>query len=301
MRYYSESRVIADIDRLIAQHGVKSFIIQDDHFMAGGERPYRIVAAIKERGGRIFFQNALALYALDRRFLQLLKEAGVDELTLPIESGSERVLKEVMHKPLKLEIVKRVVADCRDIGIFTDCNILVGMPGETKEDIDAGCAFLKEIHGDWFRVTVATPLPGSEMYDEAIANARFVDDPVNAHYKRAVLETPEWSAEYIQHASYAMNIELNFVHNSNMRLGNYRRALDCFENIVLRIKPNHALACFYAGRCLHCLGEPERAANYFTRAQEYASADTFWMPYIEQFDIPVFRDSMQVRQDENAP
>lgn len=286
MRYYSEERVADDIDLLIERYGVKSFIIQDDHFMGGRERPYNIVSAIKERQGSIFFQNALALYALDKRFLQLLKDAGIDELVLPVESGSARVLKDVMRKPLKLDIVKRVVDDCREAGIFTDCNIIIGMPGETKDDIDEGREFLKSIYGDWFRVFVATPIPGSEMYDDAAKNDYFVINPVNANYKRAVIETKEWTAEYIQHITYAMNIELNFVHNSNMRLGKYRIALECFEK-VLKVKSDHAIACFYAGQCLEQLNEPVRAKQYFKKAQDYASENPFWRTYIEMFQIPI--------------
>ncbi|MDP2827503.1 MAG: radical SAM protein [Sulfuricellaceae bacterium] len=288
MRYYSENRVAEDIDRLIERYGVRSFIIQDDHFMGGKERPYNIVSAIKDRQGSIFFQNALAIYALDKRFLTLLKEAGIHELVLPVESGSARVLKDVMRKPLKLEIVKRVVADCREAGIFTDCNIIIGMPGETKADIAEGREFLKGLYGDWFRVFVATPIPGSEMYDQAASNDYFVINPVNANYKRAVIQTEDWSSEYIQHITYAMNIELNFVHNSNMRLGNYRLALECFEK-VLKVKSDHAIAYYYAACCLEHLGDHDMSRQYFERAMECANSDLFWKEYIDMFQIPIYR------------
>lgn len=287
MRYYSEARVIQDIDRLIKRYGIKSFVIQDDHFMGGKERPYNIVSAIGKRQGNIFFQNALAIYALDRDFLQLLKDTGIDELVLPIESGSGRVLKEVMCKPLKPEIIKRVIADCREIGIFTDCNIIVGMPGETKADIEESRTFLKEILGDWFRIFIATPIPGSEMYDQAIRQNYFVNTAVNANYKRAVIETEDWTAEFIQHISYEMNIELNFVRNSNMRLGQYGKALECFEKVI-RVKADHPIAWFYAGICQEHLGEPKKAAHHLRQAQSFASGNTFWTPFIEKFKIPIF-------------
>lgn len=290
MRYYSVARVTEDIDLLIERYGVKSFIIQDDHFMGGKERPYDIVNAIKQRQGKIFFQNALALYALDKRFLRLLTDAGIDELVLPVESGSARVLKDVMRKPLRLDIVKRVVADCREVGIFTDCNIIIGMPGETKEDIADGREFLKAAYGDWFRVFVATPIPGSEMYDEAIRNDYFVNDPVNANYKRAVLETKDWSAQFIQHMAYVMNIELNFVHNSNMRLGNFRLALECFEK-VLQVKPDHAIAYYYAASCLYQLGDSDKTNQYLERAIDCANSTPFWEDYIDMFQIPLYSDS----------
>lgn len=287
MRYQSVTRVAADLDQMIARYGIQAVIVQDDHFMGGNDRPYRIVEAARDRQLSIFFQNALAIYALERPFLELLKSAGIDELVLPIESGCARVLKEIMRKPLKLDIVRRVVADCRAIGIYTDCNIIIGMPGETLEDIEDTRRFLKTIDGDWFRVFIATPIPGSEIYDNAIAADYFIDSPVNANYKRAVIETPDWSADHIQQVSYAMNIELNFVFNTNMRLGNYHRALKCFEN-VLKVKPEHAIAWFYSSMCLRQLNDPNRANLYLENSRHFASTSDFWTPFIVMFNIPIF-------------
>lgn len=285
MRFYSKQRVVEDMDALFSKYGARGLVVQDDHFMGDKERAYNIVSAARDRNASIFFQNALAIYALDKPFLQLLKQAGIDELVLPVESGSARVLKEVMKKPLRLDIVQRVVKDCREAGIFTDCNIIIGMPGETKQDIEDSREFLKTLYGDWFRIFIAMPVPGSAMYKQCVSEELFRVSPTRANYKRAVIETSEWSTDYIQHISYAMNIELNFVHNANMRLGNFRLALDCF-NKVLHTKPDHAIACFYAGRCLDQLGEHDRADEYTRKAQEYAN-NNFWHPYIEMFNIPI--------------
>ena len=41
-----------------------------------------------------------------------------------------------MKKPLKLSIVEQVVEDCRELDIYTYCNIVIGLPGETKDDIE---------------------------------------------------------------------------------------------------------------------------------------------------------------------
>ena len=83
-----------------------------------------------------FFPASLTLYALDRKMLEALKSIGLNELVLSVESGSDKVLREVMHKPLNLSIVKRVIKDCQELGIDTDVAILIGLPGETKKDIE---------------------------------------------------------------------------------------------------------------------------------------------------------------------
>ena len=125
MRYYSTDRVREDFTRLRDVYGAKTVVVQDDHLMADKQRALKIINIIKELRLTAIFQNALALCALDREVLEALKSAGVDQLPLAVESGSERVLRDIMHKPLNLSIVKRVADDCRDLGIYTNVSILI--------------------------------------------------------------------------------------------------------------------------------------------------------------------------------
>ena len=70
--------------------------------------------SVKELQLTAVFQNGLALYALDRKTLEAFKSAGVNQLLLSVESGSARVLKEIMHKPLSLRSEERRVGyECR--------------------------------------------------------------------------------------------------------------------------------------------------------------------------------------------
>jgi len=157
MRYQSITRVREDFKRIRDQYGAKTIIFQDDHFMANKQRVFQILGILNEFHMIPFFPSSLALYALDREILEALKNAGVNQLVLAVESGSNKVLKEIMHKPLSLSIIKRVVNDCREVGIYTDVNILIGLPGETKQDIEDSRKFLKTINANWFRINVATP------------------------------------------------------------------------------------------------------------------------------------------------
>lgn len=292
MRYHSVARVAEDAEKLKMRYGAETIIILDDHFMGDRQRAYDIVDTLSKKDVSLFFPNALALYALDRRFLELLQGAGVVQLILAVESGSEHVLKRVMRKPLKLDIVRRVAKDCRDLGIYTDCNILIGLPGETKKDIADTRAFLKTINADWFRINVATPLAGSEMYEICEEKNYFKDIPILGNYKKAIVETEDFTTEYIQETSYLMNIELNFVNNANMRLERYDAALESFAN-VLRAKHDHPIAHHYIGQCHAKSGNDEMALHSFRRARQYAEGNDFWLKIIEQFEIPVFECSPQ--------
>ena len=287
MRYFSVQRVRTDLQRLVTKYGCSHVVVQDDHFMGGKRRPYEVVGAMKDLNIGMFFQNALAMYALDREFLRLLKSSNVDELVLPIESGSMRVLRDLMRKPLKTSIIARVVKDCRQIGIYTDANIIVGMPGETRQDIEESRAFLKTVFADWFRIYVATPLPGSEMHQLAIDLDAYVLPPYRAHYKRAVIKTQDLSPDDIEFYTYLMNLELNFVFNSNLRLGLYDVAIKGFE-LVLSVKNDHPFAYLGIGIAQASMSKFDQANIHFDKAVEiFFASYSYWAPFLDELKIDI--------------
>ena len=284
MRYHSVNRVREDFIRLRDQYGAKTIVFQDDNFIANKQRAFEIIDIVKELQLPAVFQNGLGLHALDRKMLEALKSAGVDQLLLSVESGSNRVLKEIMHKPLNLSIVKRVADDCRELGIYSNANILIGLPGETKKDIEDTRAFLKTINANWFMIFCATPLVGSEMFDICLKK-NYLKHSIECDYKKAIIETEDFTAEYIQEMAYFLNLELNFVENSDFRLGNYKMALKGFENAI-RAKNDHALAYYYAAKCYEKLGDLEKAQQYMNTAKINAEKP-FWRKYVEMFNIPM--------------
>ncbi|WP_417511926.1 radical SAM protein [Methylophaga sp.] len=284
MRYESVDRVKENILKL-KEMGVGVITFEDDHFMGNKSRAYEIVKYVGDIGLTAFFPNSLALYALSREMLQALKNAGVNSLILAVESGSDRVLKKVMKKPLKLEIVRRVAKDCREIGIYTDCNILFGLPGETKEDIAETRAFLKTVDANWFRINVATPIIGSEMYDVCEENDYFQGEVVESNYKRAIVGTKDFTPEFIQEVTYDTNIELNFVNNADMKLGHYKTALASFENVI-KVKPDHPIAHYYASICCEYLENKEKANYHYELYCKHGQSD-FWQKFINKYDLPI--------------
>ena len=289
MRYYSIDRIKKEFSFLVKEFGVETLIFQDDHFMGDQKRALEIVQYVGELGLKAIFQNSLALYALKPEMLKALKVAGMDQLVLSIESGSERVLNKVMRKPLRLRQVEQVVKDCRELGIYTYGNILIGLPGETKEDIEDSRQFLRKTAANWFGIFCATPLVGSEMFDICEENGYLKDHWVGADYKKASVETEDWTAEYIQDMTYKFNLELNFVYNSDFELGDYERALEGF-NRAIKAKADHAIAYYYASLCNKELGNEKEHKENYDKYLKYAK-DPFWMKFINEYQFPLTLNS----------
>jgi anaerobic magnesium-protoporphyrin IX monomethyl ester cyclase len=284
MRYHSINRVIEDLTYLKNKFDIKTIIFQDDNFTADKSRAKKIIESMYELQLTAFFPNSLALYTLDKEMLEALKKIGVNQLVLSVESGSDRVLREIMHKPLNLNIVNRVVKDCRELGIYSDVNILIGLPGETKKDIEDARIFLRTVNANWFRINVATPLVGSEMFEICNKKGYIKGNYLECNYKKAIVETEDFTIEYIQEIAYLLNLELNFVENSDFRLGNYKIALNGFENAI-KAKSDHVLAYYYASKCYEKIGEKEKAGEYLEKAKLILKESQFWQKYVKIFNI----------------
>lgn len=283
MRFHSVDRVRSDLTKLKEEYGASQIIFQDDHLMSDKDRVYSLLQIVKELELNSLYQNGLTLYALDQPMLRAFYDAGVRHLVLPVESGSEKVLKEQMRKPLKLRISERVASDCRDLGIYTNTNILIGMPGETKQDIEEARINLRKIKTNWFNIACASPLVGSDMHALALENDFISGETLGADYHHAVINTDEFSAEYIQNMQYIMNLELNFVYNQDMIAGDYENALLGFNNVI-KIRPDHAIAYYFGAICHEHLGNIEEYKSFKSKFEKFSDHND-WCRWVDFFGL----------------
>ena len=107
-------------------------------------------------------------------------------LHLPLQSGSDRVLREMRRSYRQeryLELVDRTRELLPDASLTTD--IIVGFPGETEEDFEQTLAVVERVRFDQAFTFQYSPRPGT---DAAEMVDRFVDPDVVAHRYRRLEE-----------------------------------------------------------------------------------------------------------------
>jgi hypothetical protein len=102
--------------------------------------------ALIEANAGLRWIDSLVLHNLDERLADRLRESGMVRADVGVESASNRV-RRAMRKPLTIGQARARMQLLRDAGIWCDINLIVGLPGERPEDVEATREFLAEASG----------------------------------------------------------------------------------------------------------------------------------------------------------
>ena len=129
----------------------------------------------------------------------------VDHLHLPVQSGSNRILK-AMHRTYTAEKYADLVRQVRDArkGIAITTDIIVGFPGETDDDYQQTHALVEEIKFDnafVFRYSPRRDTPAAGMADQ-------VDERIKERRNHHLLEIVNESARHINERLVGRTLEV---------------------------------------------------------------------------------------------
>lgn len=173
-RCRSAEHVMCEFDTL-KKRGVRSIHIQDDNFTANQERCLDIANKLADEKYKFDIKIRSRVDTVSEKMLQRLKEAGVKQIVYGFESGSQKML-DAMNKRTTVEMNEEAVAMTKKVGIACYGEIMIGIPGETKETINETISFLLKAKPIIGFVPVLYPLPGTRVYDEAKKNKILIGD-----------------------------------------------------------------------------------------------------------------------------
>jgi radical SAM superfamily enzyme YgiQ (UPF0313 family) len=166
VRYRSVENIAAEIEYLMIHHGIKEIAFVDDTFTFQKKRVYDLFALTRSKGLRFPWTCIAHVNTVDEELLQYMKDNGCWHISFGIESGNAEILK-IIRKNISLQAIEDVIAACQRIGILTKGFFIVGHPNETADTIDDSIKLATRLKLDDVVVTINTPIPGSEQYNQA--------------------------------------------------------------------------------------------------------------------------------------
>ncbi len=148
-----KKEIVLDEIKTLVNNGYKEVVltgIHTGHYGEDGDTtfPELLREIVKIEGLKRLRISSIEITELNEDFLNVLKNNPVivDHLHIPLQAGSDKVLKEMNRKYNKEYYLNKIneIRNIRpDISITTD--IIVGFPGETEEDFNETCEFSKLI------------------------------------------------------------------------------------------------------------------------------------------------------------
>lgn len=249
----SPENVVNEIEHLVDNYKINQISFEDDNMTLNKERVARICDLIVERGIDIEWDtpNGIRADTLDKRLLIKMKNSGCRRICVAPESGDQFVVDNIIGKRLNLKKVEEVVRLCKKIGIRVDAFFVIGLVGETKNQINRTVEFarkLKKLGLTSYVFSIATPFYGTRLYEQAKSLGYLLKDGEDLEEGflnfEGLIKTPEFSPE-----------ELYSIHDQMMK-----EQLPSLMRLLLN-NPMHSIRYIYT----RFIRNPQYMIKYFLK------------------------------------
>jgi anaerobic magnesium-protoporphyrin IX monomethyl ester cyclase len=165
----SPENVVDELEQIVNTYSIRQIDFFDENMTLIKKRVEDICDLIMERGVDIdwYVPNGVRADTLDEELLRKMSAAGCKEIRVAPESGVQRVVDEIIKKNLNLE------------------------------DVEKAVVLAKKLGADHFQFSIATPLYGTELYEQAkrggYLRENFSDEALAA--LEPLIETEEFTAD----------------------------------------------------------------------------------------------------------
>lgn len=171
----SSDNILSEIEWLIHTMGARSIYFFDDNFTVRKNRVIEICKGIKARNLRFNWACCSHVKLVDRDLLKMMHESGCVSVDFGVESGSEKILKNINKKQTRSDIEKAFEA-AKDAGVNARAYLMVGNMGETEATIDETIDLIGKIQPrSSIGAQILWLLPGTSDYNSAVKNG-FISD-----------------------------------------------------------------------------------------------------------------------------
>ena len=213
VRYRSSEDMISEIDTLTKQYPRMNHIYLEIETVGaditkGIDLFEKLAFYNNARERKLAFRINLALHSnfvrneeKFRKFLELCQNAGVTALNVGLESGSERVRRQILKRPRYTN--KELIQFCRtarEYGVATSLLVLMGVPGETFDDYLETVRVVRELQPEDVQLSIFYPYLGTDLYDVAVEQGVITPGDIETSNERhrATLELPDFPKWRVQ-------------------------------------------------------------------------------------------------------
>ena len=166
-RSFSPKRVVEEIHHLTGKYNTKGIYFVNDNFTIRKKETMETCELIHEEKLDVEWLCGTRPDLISRELLRKMKKAGCQTIWFGAESGAPRILEKI-NRGISLNQLADGIKLCREEGIQVACSFMLGIPGETVEDMETTFKVAKKLNTDWCHFNIFVAYPDSILYEEIL-------------------------------------------------------------------------------------------------------------------------------------
>ncbi len=168
IRFKSPEKVVDEVERNVTEFRANKIHFVEGTFGVNKNLAKEMCNGLIKRGlhNKITWSSGGRTNVLDKELLSIMKESGCVYLGFGVESGDDEILKKI-KKGITTQQIENIFELCKEVGINTEANFIIGHPYETEDTIVKTIEFAKKIKADHATFAILVPFPGTEVREMA--------------------------------------------------------------------------------------------------------------------------------------
>jgi len=165
-------------------------------------------------------------------------------MSVGIESGSERILKEICNRQTQVEDLKKAFQIMKDANVRTTAYTMIGFPTETREEVFQTIELVRSVELDVSIMSIFFPFKGTPLRDLCIERGYITgDEPARSFTEGPILKNQPMSPQEIigLRRCYALYTKLPKEYFPQIELceRDYENNVELYEHLVTLVNDSY--------------------------------------------------------------
>jgi len=168
IRFKNPDNILFEVKRNVREFGADTIYFSEGTFGVNKKIAHKMCDLLILEGlnKKIFWSTGGRVNVLDKTLLEKMYKAGCRFLGYGVESGDQDLL-DRMGKGTTLRQIKGSFDICKELGVKTEANFILGHIGETRDTLRKTIKLAKTLKADFANFAVMVPFPGTEIFEIA--------------------------------------------------------------------------------------------------------------------------------------
>lgn len=176
VRFRDVENVRQEIQEIKRRYGITEFCFEDDSFSLKRSRMEDMCRMLAEENVRWHCNTRVDL--LDEAMVVLMKNSGCSQVYIGVETGSPNTLKRIKKK-ISIPQVKKALLLLKKYNLMVAGFFIIGFYWESYRDMKQTVNLIKELPLDTFQINIATPLPGTALFQDLVALGKLKPEEID--------------------------------------------------------------------------------------------------------------------------